>query len=105
MLTTLLSFFGGTAFRMLFGEISAMWNKAQDHKHEIEMLKLQSELDDKAHQRTLEAQKAQAEHGIKTAGVEIDRDRLQLDEAVAEVEAGMQLIEAEKPEPKEKEDD
>lgn len=52
--------------RAAWGEISAFINKRQDHKHEIEMLRLQAELDDKAHQRTLEAQKAQAELGIKT---------------------------------------
>lgn len=66
MFAALLSFLGGSVFRMVWGEASAFLNKKQDHKHEIEMLKLQSELDDKAHQRTLEAQKAQAELGIKT---------------------------------------
>lgn len=66
MFAALLSFLGGSVFRMVWGEVSSFINKKQDHKHEIEMLKLQSELDDKAHQRTLEAQKAQAELGIKT---------------------------------------
>lgn len=66
MLSALLSFLGGSVFRMIWGEASAFINKKQDHKHEVEMLKLQAELDDKAHQRTLEAQKAQAELGIKT---------------------------------------
>ena len=66
MFTALFSFLGGSVFRMIWGEASAFLNKKQDHKHEIEMLKLQAELDDKAHQRTLEAQRVQSELGIKT---------------------------------------
>lgn len=66
MFTALFSFLGGSVFRMIWGEASAFLNKKQDHQHEVEMLRLQAELDDKAHQRALEAQKAQAELGIKT---------------------------------------
>lgn len=65
MLSALLSFLGGSVFRMVWGEASAFINKKQDHQHEVELLKLQSELDDKAHQRTLEAQRVQSELGIK----------------------------------------
>lgn len=66
MISALLSFLGGSVFRMIWGEASAFINKKQDHKHEVELLRLQADLDDKMHQRTLEAQKAQAELGIKT---------------------------------------
>ncbi len=66
MISALISFLGGSVFRMIWGEASAFINKKQDHKHEVELLRLQADLDDKMHQRTLEAQKAQAELGIKT---------------------------------------
>ena len=36
MISALVSFLGGSVFRMLWGEISAWLTKAQDHKHEIE---------------------------------------------------------------------
>lgn len=66
MFTALFSFLGGSVFRMIWGEVASFVNKRQDHKQEVERLKLQAELDDKNHQRTLEAQRVQAELGIKT---------------------------------------
>lgn len=66
MFTALFSFLGGSVFRMVWGEVASFVNKRQDHKQEVERLKLQAELDDKNHQRTLEAQRVQAELGIKT---------------------------------------
>ena len=47
MISALLSFFGGTAFRMIWGELSAWLNKRQDHQHEIERLRLQADLDER----------------------------------------------------------
>lgn len=66
---------------MVWGEVASFVNKRQDHKHETEMLKIQAELDDKAHQRTLEAQRVQAELGIKTieAQAVADVDRSEAD--------------------------
>lgn len=69
MIATLLSFFGGTAFRMLWGEISAYLNKRQDHAHEIERLRLQAEIEAAQHARNLEAIRVQAELGVKTIEV------------------------------------
>lgn len=77
MLTTLLSFLGGSAFRMLWGEISSWLNRRQDHAFELERLRLQGELDAAQHARNLDAIRLQAELGVKTIEVaaqgEIDK--------------------------------
>ena len=65
-MSALISFLGGSAFRMLFGEISSYFNKRQDHEHEVEMIRLQSEMDDKRHKQAIEMQKELASLGIKT---------------------------------------
>lgn len=65
MISALLSFLGGSVFRMLWGEIAAWINKKQDHAHEIERMKLQGELEAAQHARNLEAIKIQAELGVK----------------------------------------
>ncbi len=69
MISALLSFFGGTAFRMIWGELSAWLNKRQDHAHELERLRLQAEHDAAQHARNLEAIKVQAELGVQTIRV------------------------------------
>lgn len=50
LISTLFSFLGGSAFHMLWGEVSSFFNKKQDREHEIELLKLQGELDNATHQ-------------------------------------------------------
>lgn len=84
MLTTLFSFFGGSVFRMLWGEISTMLNKRQDHAHELARLQAQGELDAAQHARTMESIKFQAEQGIKVI-------EAQTHSAVSEVEANAWL--------------
>lgn len=66
MLSALISFLGGSVFRMIWGEVSSLVNKHQDHKFELERMRLQNELDDKAHERTQSAIRLQAELGVKT---------------------------------------
>ncbi len=66
MIEALFSFLGGSVFRMIWGEVSAWYNKKQDQKFEIERMRLQSDLDDRQHQRTQEALRLQSELGIKT---------------------------------------
>lgn len=68
--TALLSFLGGNVFRMIFGEVVSWLNKKQDHAQEMERMKLGGELDAKRHTQSMEAQKAQAEMGIKTIEVQ-----------------------------------
>lgn len=82
MIEALFSFLGGSVFRMIWGEVSAWYNRRQDHQFEIERMRLQNELDDRAHQRTQEALRVQAELGIKTIEA-----RSVADVATAEAEA------------------
>ncbi len=74
MLTTLLSFLGGSAFRMLWGEISAWATRRQDHAHEIERLRLQAEWDAAQHARNLEAIRVQADLGVREIRVQAEAD-------------------------------
>lgn len=80
MLSALFTFLGGSAFRMIWGEVSSFVNKKQDHLHEQDLMRLQAELDDKAHARQMENLRLQNEYGIKV--IEVQRDA-----AVAEEEA------------------
>jgi hypothetical protein len=81
MISALVSFLGGSVFRMLWGEVSAWLTKAQDHKHEIDRMHLGAELERGQHERNLEAIRVQAELGVKTIQV-------QAEAAVDAIEAG-----------------
>lgn len=70
MLTTLFSFLGGAAFRMIWGELSAFFKARQDQAFEIERMKLQADIDDRVHINNLEAIKVQAEMGVKVVEVQ-----------------------------------
>ena len=65
MLEALFSFLGGSVFRMVWGEVSNWYTKGQDHHFELERMKLQSEMEDKAHERMQQALRLQNELGIK----------------------------------------
>lgn len=80
MFTALLSFLGGTAFRMLWGDISTWLTKKQEHAQELDRMQLQGQLDAAQHARNLEAIKMQAEQGIKVI-------EAQASAAVGQVEA------------------
>ena len=99
MFTTILSFLGGNAFRLIFGEIVAYLNKKQDHTLEIERLRLQGELDAAQHARNLEAIRVQNELGVKVIQVQRDADLDRIDagawaQAVADVgrQTGLKFI-------------
>lgn len=81
MLSAIISFFGGTAFRMIWGEVSAWLTAKQNHAHELDMLRMQAELDAAQHARNLEAIKVQAELGVQTIRVqgEAETGRLEAD--------------------------
>ena len=66
----LLSFLGGSVFRMIWGEISSFISKKQEHEIELASLRLQAEIEDKRHINTLESLRVQAELGIKMAEVQ-----------------------------------
>jgi hypothetical protein len=84
--SALLSFLGGSAFRMIWGEISNFVNKRQDHQHEIQRLTLQKELDAAAHDREVTIISLQHQLGIRT--IEAQREaEVEQEEARAFTEA------------------
>jgi cytochrome c biogenesis protein ResB len=72
MFSALLSFLGGSVFRMIWGELSSWLNKKQDHEHEIERLRLQADIDANQHARNMEAIRVQSELGVKTIQVQAE---------------------------------
>jgi hypothetical protein len=69
---TLISFLGGSAFRLIFGGVMDFFNKRQEHTHEMTLLRLQSDLDAQRHQRDQESIRLQAELGVKQVMVQAD---------------------------------
>lgn len=78
-MSALISFLGGSVFRMIFGELSAYFTRKQDHQYEIERMKLQNDADAAQHSRNMEAIRVQAELGIKTIQVQADADLARID--------------------------
>lgn len=74
MLSSILSFLGGSAFRMLWGEASSWLTKQQDHKHELERMRLQGELDAAQHDRNMASIKVQADLGVKAIAAQAEAD-------------------------------
>jgi hypothetical protein len=68
----MLSFLGGTAFRLIFGAVMDWLNKDQDHKHEHAMQQLQNAIDDARHARDLERIRLQSD--LKVTEVKIVSD-------------------------------
>lgn len=96
-----MGFLGGTTFRMVWGEISSMLTARQEHKHELERMRLQGDLDAAAHERNLAAQRLQADLGIKVIQVQSEADlgKLEAEAFKAGVEglsksSGFNLIDA-----------
>jgi len=79
IISTLLSFFGGTAFRMVWGEISSWITARQDHKFEIERMQAQEAINAADHSRNLEAMKVQAELKIEVITQQGDVDISKID--------------------------
>lgn len=72
MLSALLSFLGGSAFRMIWGEVSSFLTRRQEHAQEIERMRLQEEMAAAQHARNLDAIRLQADLGVKV--IEVARD-------------------------------
>lgn len=81
MIEAIFSFLGGSAFRMIWGEVVAWKNKKLDHEQEMARMQLQAELDDKAHQRTQDALRLQAQLGIQTIEAKAEADVSELEAA------------------------
>lgn len=91
-MSAIISFLGGAAFRMIWGQLASMWSKRQDHKHELEMLRLQADLDDKRHARDCERLRLQSELGVKEVVVQTDSDIARI-EASAFMQASTRVTE------------
>lgn len=72
MFSALFSFLGGTAFRMIWGEISAYLTARQQHAQELDRMRLQGDLDAAAHARNMEAIKLQADMGVKVIAAQAE---------------------------------
>lgn len=70
MISALISFLGGSAFRMVWGEVSSYFTAKQNHAQEIDRMKTQGSLDAAAYERNLAGIKLQAEMGVKTIQVQ-----------------------------------
>ena len=99
MFSALFSFLGGSAFRMIWGEVSSWLTAKQDHQHEMERMRLQGDLDAAQHARNLEAQRLQADLGVKVIEAQRDADigRIEADGWLSAVKAtaittGVRLI-------------
>lgn len=65
MFGALFSFLGGSVFRMIWGEVAGFVQKRQDHAHELEMMKVQAQLEDARADRQMQQVKLQSELGVK----------------------------------------
>ena len=74
MFSALFSFLGGTAFRMIWGELSSWLTARQEHKQELDRMALQEQAAAAAHTRNLESIRLQSELGVKTIQVQAEAD-------------------------------
>ena len=65
MFETAITFLGGTAFRLVFGSVMDWFKAKQDHQHELEMQRLQSELESSRHTRDMERIQMQSALNVK----------------------------------------
>lgn len=73
-MSAILSFLGGSAFRLIWGEISAHLTARREHAFELDRMKLAEDHAEKQHARNLAAIKLQADLGVKTIEVQADAD-------------------------------
>lgn len=90
MLSALISFLGGSAFRMIWGEVASYFTRKQEHAQEVERMRLQADLEAAQHARNLEAIRVQADLGVKTIRVQAEADTSRIEasawaQAVADV--------------------
>lgn len=67
--SALFSFLGGSAFRMVWGEISAYFTRKQEHTHELESMKMQAELEAGRHERDMARIRLQADLKVQEVKV------------------------------------
>lgn len=69
MLTALFSFIGGSAFRLIFGAVMDFINKRQDHQQELDLQRLQSDLEAQRHERDMARIRLQSDLNVKEVKV------------------------------------
>jgi hypothetical protein len=79
MISAILSFLGGSVFRMLWGEVASWINKRLEHEQEMERLAQQEGFAAAQHARNLEAIRVQAELQVKVIEVQAQSALDQLD--------------------------
>jgi hypothetical protein len=85
-LGALLSFLGGSTFRMVWGEISSYFTRKQEHAQQLDMMKLQETLEAGRHERDMARIRLQSD--LKVQEVKVVGDvAIQGKEADAFVEA------------------
>ena len=72
MISAVLSFLGGSVFRMIWGEVSSWVNKKLEHTQEMDRMRLQADLDERAHQRRMESVRFEAEQQVKIIHVQAE---------------------------------
>jgi len=89
----LISFFGGSVFRMVWGELSSFFTAKQNHQFELEKIEAQAKVDQQNFANQIEQIKTQADLGMKEITV-----KAQADEDVAAANAFVEAMkEANKP--------
>lgn len=81
MFTALITFLGSTFFRLAVGHLFEYFDKAADHKFEMERLKLDAEAAQANHVRQMEALKLQSDLNIQQVRVKADADLAVAEEA------------------------
>jgi len=80
-MSALISFLGGSAFRMIWGEVSSYFTRKQEHALEMERMKVQGDLEAAQHARNIESIRVQADLGVKTIQVQAEADLARTDAA------------------------
>lgn len=88
-MSAILSFLGGNAFRMLWGEVAGYMTKRQDHKYELERMAKQADLEAAAHDRNMRAIEVQHRLGIEKIYVQQEADT-----AAGELDAWVETVKA-----------
>lgn len=65
MIEALVTFLGGSAFRMIWGEVSSYFTRRQEHAHELDAMRAQAEIEAARHGRDMERIKLTADLGVR----------------------------------------
>lgn len=71
-MSAIISFLGGSVFRMVWGEVSAYFTRKQEHAQELDRMKLQNEMEAARHERDQARIKLQSELGVREVQVAAD---------------------------------